>query len=79
MAPLWIARHGPRQTAVEDHVERQVFGLRHVPEGPLDVFVQRRETDVFDIHGDGAGFDLGEVEDVVDEVEKVGTGRIDVS
>jgi len=39
---------------------------------------QRAEGDVFRLDGDGSGFDLREVEDVVDQREQIGAGGVDV-
>ena len=60
-------------------VERQVLGLGHVPEIAVDVVAQAGEGDFFDLDRHGAGFDLREIENVVDEVQQVGAGRVDVA
>ena len=61
------------------NVERQIFRLGDVPEVSFDVFPQPVECDLFDLYRDGAGLDLREVENVVDEVEQIGAGRIDIA
>ena len=68
-----------RQVVGELDVERQVLGLGHVPEVAVDGVAQAGERDLLDLDGDGAGLDLREVENVVDEVEQVGAGRVDVA
>src|SRR5262245_14180644 len=47
-------------------------------ERPLDDVAQRAEGDLFGLDRDGARFDLRQVEDVVDEREKVGARRVDI-
>ena len=76
---LGVAVHRARQVVGELHVERQVLGLGDVPEVAVDVVAQAGEGDLLDLDGDGAGLDLREVENVVDEVQQVGAGRIDVA
>ena len=58
-------------------VERQlaVFGL--VPERPPDGLEQARRQDFLGVHRHRAGLDLGQVEDVADQVEQVGAGAVD--
>ena len=76
---LRVAVHEARQVLGELHVERQVLGLGHVPEVAVDVVAQAGEGDFLDLDGDGAGLDFREIENVVDEVEQVGAGRVDVA
>ena len=76
---LRVAVHGARQLLGELHVERQVLGLGHVPEVAVDGVAQAGEGDFLDLDGDGAGLDFREIEDVVDEVEEVGAGGVDVA
>ena len=79
LQPLRVAVHDARQVVGEMHVERQVLGLGHVPEVAVDVVAQAGEGDFLDLDGDRAGLDLREVENVVDEVQQVGAGRVDVA
>ena len=76
---LRVAVHERRQVVGELHVERQVLGLGHVPEVAVDVVAQAGEGDFLDLDGDGAGLDFREIENVVDEVEQVGAGGVDVA
>ena len=76
---LRVAVHERRQALGELHVERQVLGLGHVPEVAVDVVAQAGEGDFLDLDGHRAGLDLREIEDVVDEVQQVGAGRVDVA
>ena len=76
---LGVAVHGARQVLGEVDVERQVLGLGHVAEVAVDGVAQAGEGDLLDLDRDGAGLDLREVENVVDQVEQVGAGRVDVA
>ena len=60
-------------------MERQVLSLGHVPEVPVDICAQTGERDVFDIHRDRAGFDFGKIQDVIDQVQEIGTGGVNVA
>ena len=62
----------------ELHVEWQILGFGHVAEVALDGVAQGGEGDFLGLDGDGAGLDLREIEDVVDEVEQIGAGGVDV-
>ena len=79
LQPLRVAAHGSRQVFGELHVERQVLGLGHVAEVAVDRVAQAGEADVLDVDGHRAGLDFREIEDVVDEVEEVGAGGVDVA
>ena len=61
------------------HIERQILGFGDVAEIAIDIIAQSREGDFFDLDRDGAGFDLRKIENVVDEVEQIGAGGIDVA
>ena len=82
--PLRIGEDLPRQFRIEIHakIQRLVFG--HVAEGPLHIGLQLRKAQLGNIKRDGAGLDLGQVEDVVDEGEQVvarsvnGLGELDL-
>ncbi len=76
---LRVAVHEARQVLGKLHVERQVLGLGHVPEVAIDVVAQAGEGNFLDLDGDGAGLDLREIENVVDEIEQVGAGGVDVA
>ena len=57
----------------------KILRFGDVPEVALDVFAQPIERDFLDLDRDRAGLDLRQVENIVDEVEQVGAGRIDVA
>ena len=54
------------------------FDFGHVMEGALDAVAQRREGDLLGFDRDRAGLDLRQVENVVDQRQQVGAGRVDV-
>ena len=60
-------------------VEWKIFRFRDVSEVAFDVFAQPVERNLLDFDGDSSGLDLGEVENVVDEIEQIGAGRINVA
>src|SRR5947199_2962909 len=60
---------GHPRVGIDREFERPRLGDR--PERPLDVVDEVRDRDACNVDGDGSGFDLGEVEDVVDELEQV--------
>ena len=76
---LVVAFHESRQVGREMDVEWKIFCFGDVPEVAFDIFPQPVECDFLDLDRDGAGLDLGEVENVVDEIEQIGAGRIDIS
>ena len=67
------------RSASNVHVEGQVLVFGHVPEVAIDGVAQAGERDLLGLDRDRAGLDLREVEDVVDEVEQVGAGRVDIA
>ena len=52
-----------------------VFGL--VTERPSNHLQQARERNFLRLHRDGAGFDLGKVQDVADQIEQIGSRPVD--
>ncbi len=76
---LWVGVHESWQALGKEQVQRQILGLGHVPEVAVDGVTQAGEGDFLDLDGDGPGFDFREIQDIVDEVEKIGAGGIDVA
>ncbi len=74
---LVIGVDGARQIRSKLDLEVELLVLRNLREGAVDMIAQGRERGFADIQRDGAGFDLGEVQNIVDEAEKVGTGMMD--
>ena len=73
-----VAGERARQRIVDLDLEGQVLRLGEVVERSFDTVAKRREGDLLGFDGDRAGLDLREVEDVVDERQQVGAGRMDV-
>src|SRR6186713_503247 len=73
---LGVGRNRASQARVEIRSEGQLAGIRLVPEIAFDRFAQMREQQVFALDRDRAGLDLGQVQDVADEIEQVGTGTV---
>ncbi len=66
-----------RQARVDVDRELQALEVGHLAEGALDELPQLGERHRGDVHRHGAGLDLGEVEDVVDQVQQVGARAVD--
>ena len=79
LQPLRIGRQRARQIGGELHVEGQVLALGDMPEVAVDIIPQAEERDFLRFHGNGAGLDLGEIENVIDEVQEVGAGGVDIA
>ena len=60
---------------IDDEFEIAPIGL--VPERALDIFAQVREGDFLAVDRDRSGFDLRKIEDVADQMQQVGAGRMD--
>src|SRR5262249_45234315 len=61
------------QVRVKVDLEGKLAGFRLVPERARDHIDQIGEIDLLRFDGHRAGFDLGKIENVADQVEKVGT------
>jgi len=61
----------------EFDIEGELLVLCDLGEGAVDVIAQGREGGFADVERDGARFDLGQIQNVVDEAEKVGTRMMD--
>ena len=48
-------------------------------EAAFDRFLERWKTDLFGLDGDRPGLDFGEIEDIIDEIEQIVSGRVDVA
>ena len=82
-----VAQHLPQPRVVGEQVGRDARGggdrevqalLRgHRPEGGLDVVEQLAQRDPLGVDVHLAGLDLGQVEDVVDQLQQVGARRVD--
>ncbi len=74
---LGIGDDGPAEPGVDLDFEGEALRLGLVAEWTRDRFEHVGEVDLFGLDGNGAGFDLRQVEDVADEVQQVGAGAMD--
>ncbi len=74
---LAIGEEHGRRTFLHLHLEPQLAIGRQRLEHPAQAIDQARHAGVFRAHFQLAGFDLGDIEDVVDQVEQVIAGGID--
>jgi hypothetical protein len=58
-------------------IEGESLRFRLVSERTGDRLQHVCEVDLLGLDGDGAGLDLGQVEDVADQVQEVGAGAVD--
>src|SRR5205085_2336814 len=77
LQPLRVSVDAAVELGIELHVEGQLAAIRLMPERPRHHIDQVIEEDVLDIHRHRAGLDLRQVENVADQVEKVGAGAVD--
>ncbi len=61
------------------NVERQLTSFCLVAERTRDHIHQVREEYLFRIYGHGARLDLRQIQNVADEIQKIGTGAVDGS
>ena len=57
----------------------RLLDFRHVPEVAFHRIAHRGKAHFLGLHRDGAGLDLGQVQDVRDEIEQIRAGRINVA
>ena len=62
---------------VQVDLERELPGLGLVPEWARNHVDEIGERDVFGIHRHGARLDLGEIENVADQVQQISSGAVD--
>ena len=79
LQPRAVAADGRRQARLEFQREGQSLALGDVAEAALHRLGQVGEGQRFGLHGDGAGLDLRQVEDVGDEHQQVTAGGVDVA
>src|SRR5712671_628139 len=73
-----IALDVPRQRIRKFHIERQVLRLCDMPECAIDGLSQTNKRKVFNFDRNRARLDLGQIQDIVDEIEQVRARRVDV-
>ena len=79
LKPLLVRADRLRQLAVELDVEVEALVGGELAEGPLHVLLEVLHRHLADLDRHRSGFDLRQVEDVVDQVEQVGARRVDRS
>ena len=77
LQPFRIGVHRSWQSILHLDLEVELLALGHVAERAIDVIMQIAEGDIADIDDDRAGFDLRQIENVVDEREQIVAGRVD--
>ena len=73
---LRVGHDAAAETRVDLHVEGQPPAVGLVAERPSHHVQEIGEENLLGIHGDGARFDLREVEDVADQIQQVGPGAV---
>ena len=73
---LGIGGDGASEIRIEMNVERQLTSVRFMTERPRDHVEHIGEEDLFRIHGDRAGLDLRQIQDIADKVQEVGAGAM---
>ena len=73
---LGVGDQAAAQMRVGVQLEGELAVLCLVAEGPGDHLQHAGEEDLLRFDGDGAGFDLREIEDVADEIQQVGSGAV---
>ena len=78
LEPFDVGAHAARKFRVKFDVECQVLRFGHVPKAALHRLAQSCKRHLFRFDGDGAGFDFGKVENVADEIQEIGAGRMNI-
>ncbi len=73
---LGVGDDAPVEIGRDLHLELEAAVVRLVAERPRHAFEEVGEDDLFGVDGDRAGLDLGQVEDVGDQVQEVGAGAV---
>ena len=74
---LGVGHQGAAERRVEIDVERQLAALRLVAEHAAERLGEVAEEDLLGLDGDRPALDLGQVENVGDQVQQVGAGAVD--
>src|SRR5439155_24693102 len=77
LEPLGVGLHAARKRRRKVQLELQLLALGDVTEGAIDVVLKLAEGDVRRVHHHRAGFDLGQVQNVVDQRQQVVAGAVD--
>src|ERR1700730_11126765 len=72
-----VGDYAAAETRIELHVEGQLLVLSLVTEGPRHGLNQIGKEDFLNIDSDCPGFDLRQIKNITDEVQKVSAGSVD--
>ena len=75
--PLGVTVQTGRQPLRQGRVKREFLRVGHGLEMAGEAVAQPRERQLLDLHGDRAGFDFRQVENVVDQVKQIRAGGMD--
>ena len=67
--PLRVGVHRDRQTLSDLDLEGEAFLLRDRSKSSFEILLHLLEAQLANVQGDGSGFDLREIEDVIDELQ----------
>ncbi len=76
---LRIRRDHSREIAQELDIEREALGVGNVPEVALHRIAQRRHADLLGLDRDRARLDLGQIQDIREEVQEIRAGGVDIA
>ncbi len=76
LQPLGVGGDAAAEIGIDVHLERQLARIRLVAERPRHHVDEIREEHLLGIDRHRAGLDLGQVENVADEIEQVGAGAV---
>ena len=76
LQPLGVGEDAAAETGINLQVESEPAIVRFVTEWPRHRFQDAGEQDFLGLHRDGPGLDLGQIENVADQVEEVGAGAV---
>src|SRR6202451_4368264 len=74
LQPLGVDGNGAAEIGIDVYLERQLPRIRLVAEWPRLHVDEVGEEHLLGIHSYRAGLDLGQVENIADQVEQVGAG-----
>ena len=77
LQPLGVGGDAAAEIGIDVDFERQLPRFRLVAERPRHHVEQVGEEHLLGVDRDGAGLDLGQIENIADEVEQVGAGAVD--
>src|SRR6516165_12509619 len=76
LKPFGIGNNAAIEMAIELDVEGKMAPLRLVPEWARNRFYQIGEIDLLRIHADRARLDLGQIQNIADEIHQIGASAV---